>query len=210
MSDMASQIDGISTFCPTVCFGTHQRKHKSSVTGLCEGNAQVTGGFLQKGKYRGKRFYLMTPLCHAIIAHSFDANPFALIRSPEIISHATILQQPWHVRNIVVVTSSELGKKETKCRVSNVNHDVKSIANWAPERFMLKMTGWHSRPQFNIKMTSYQYRKSHCGDKTILRPSYLRNGISYTGKMISLYWIRAQSIITTIEPLGLFEGFYVC
>ena len=41
-------------------------------------------------------------------------------------------------------------------------------------------------------MSSYQYRKSHCGDKTILRPSYLHNGISYTDKMISLYWIRAQ------------------
>ena len=46
-------------------------------------------------------------------------------------------------------------------------------------------------PWFNIKMTSYQYRKSHCGDKTILRPSYLHNGISYTGEMTSLYWIRA-------------------
>ena len=40
-------------------------------------------------------------------------------------------------------------------------------------------------------MTSYQYRKSHCGDKTILRPSYLHNGFSYTGKTTSLYWIRA-------------------
>ena len=48
-----------------------------------------------------------------------------------------------------------------------------------------------SGPRFNIKMTSYQYRKSHCGDKMILWPSYLHNGISYTGKMISLYWIRA-------------------
>ena len=46
-------------------------------------------------------------------------------------------------------------------------------------------------PRFDIKMTSYQYRKSHCGDKTILRPSYLHNGISYTGKTTSLYWIRA-------------------
>ena len=45
---------------------------------------------------------------------------------------------------------------------------------------------------FNIKMTSYQYRKSHCGDKTILRPFYLHSGISYIGKMTSLYWIRAQ------------------
>ena len=50
-----------------------------------------------------------------------------------------------------------------------------------------------SGPWFNIKMTSYQYRKSHCGDKTILRPSYLHNGISYTGKTSS-YWIGAQVI----------------
>ena len=37
-------------------------------------------------------------------------------------------------------------------------------------------------------MSSYQYRKSHCGDKTVERSSYLHNGISYTGKMSSLYW----------------------
>ena len=52
----------------------------------------------------------------------------------------------------------------------------------------MKQTG----PWFNKKMSSYQYRKSHCGDKTILRPSYLHNGISYTGKTTSLYWIGAQ------------------
>ena len=44
-------------------------------------------------------------------------------------------------------------------------------------------------PWFNIKMSSYQYRKYHCGDKTAVRSSYLHNGISYTGKMISFYWI---------------------
>ena len=43
------------------------------------------------------------------------------------------------------------------------------------------------RPWFNIKMPSYW--KSHCGDKTAVRSSYLHNGISYTGKMASLYWI---------------------
>ena len=45
------------------------------------------------------------------------------------------------------------------------------------------------RPWFNIKMSSYQYRKSHCGDKTVVRSSYLHNEISYTIKMSSLYWI---------------------
>ena len=41
-------------------------------------------------------------------------------------------------------------------------------------------------------MSSYQYRKSYCDDKTILRPSFLHNGISYTGKTTSLYWIGAS------------------
>ena len=50
----------------------------------------------------------------------------------------------------------------------------------------------YSGPWFNIKMTSYQYRKSHCGDKTVARSSYLHNGISYAAKMSSLYWIGAQ------------------
>ena len=46
---------------------------------------------------------------------------------------------------------------------------------------------WWPGPWFNIKMPSYQYRKSHCGDKTVVRSSYLHNGISYTGKTTSLY-----------------------
>ena len=48
-----------------------------------------------------------------------------------------------------------------------------------------------SGPRFNIKMSSSQYRKSHCGDKTTVRSSYLHNGISCTGKVSSLYWIGA-------------------
>ena len=44
-------------------------------------------------------------------------------------------------------------------------------------------------------MSSYQFGKSHCGDKTVVRSSYLHNGISYTGKMSSLYWIRALGLL---------------
>ena len=64
---------------------------------------------------------------------------------------------------------------------------------------MLLMTwGW-----FNIRMTSYQYRKFHCGDKTILRPSYIHNEISYTDKMSSLYWIGALVPTRTSAPMAL-------
>ena len=69
--------------------------------------------------------------------------------------------------------------------------DARARASAAMIMTLLKrLVLWEcSGHQFNIKMTSYQYRKSHCGDKTILRPSHLHNGISYTGKMTSLYWI---------------------
>ena len=42
-----------------------------------------------------------------------------------------------------------------------------------------------SRPWFNIKMSSLQYMKSHCRDKTVVRSSYHHNGISYVSKITS-------------------------
>ena len=58
-------------------------------------------------------------------------------------------------------------------------------------------------------MTSYQYRKSHCGDTTILRPSYLHNEIIYTGKT-SLYWIGALSIKIKKTLFNPFSAITVC
>ena len=70
----------------------------------------------------------------------------------------------------------------------NVRRCWQSFAFWYGMRTCVPETGsW-----FNIKMSSYQYRKSHCGDKTIVRSSDLPNGISYTGKMTSLYWFSPQ------------------
>ena len=65
---------------------------------------------------------------------------------------------------------------------SNIRHKwIKNLFNYVP-----------SGPRFNVKISSYQYRKFHCGDKTVVRSSYPHNGISYTGKMTSLFWIRPQ------------------
>ena len=47
-------------------------------------------------------------------------------------------------------------------------------------------------PRALIQYKDVQYRKSHCGDKTVVRSSYLHNWISYTGKTTYLYWIRAR------------------
>ena len=57
---------------------------------------------------------------------------------------------------------------------------------------------------FNIKMSSYQYKKSRCGDKMILRPSYVHNGISYTGKTTS--WIGTQYNAMDTYAVGSYLG----
>ena len=63
---------------------------------------------------------------------------------------------------------------------------------------------------FNIKMSSYQYRESNCGDKTILGPSYLHNGISYTGKMTSLYWFSPLTLISYYNSFMIWRKMYHC
>ena len=70
----------------------------------------------------------------------------------------------------------EIAKMPSKCLVK---YETLRVIR---KTMRIPIGGW-----FNIKMPSYQYRNSHCGDKTILRPSYLHNGISYTGKMTSLF-----------------------
>ena len=50
------------------------------------------------------------------------------------------------------------------------------------------------------KMLSYLYRKFQCGHKTIIRSSFLHCGISFTGKMASLYWIRPLGNLVSSLP----------
>ena len=50
-----------------------------------------------------------------------------------------------------------------------------------------------------MKMASYQYMKSHCGDKTGVISYYLHNGISYTGKMTYLNWINPRCWFSSLN-----------
>ena len=63
--------------------------------------------------------------------------------------------------------------------------------------------GW-----FNVKMSFYQYRNSHCGDQTILWPTYLHFGISYTCKTTSCMMTYSNgNIFRVTGPLcGEFTG----
>ena len=56
--------------------------------------------------------------------------------------------------------------------------------------YLAKKTGERSSSSylglwFKTKMSSCQYKKSHCGDKTIVRSSYFHNGSSYTCNTVS-------------------------
>ena len=48
---------------------------------------------------------------------------------------------------------------------------------------------------FNIKMSSYQYRYPHVKDKTVSRPSYLKQENPHTWARRSSYWDGAQILI---------------
>ena len=76
-------------------------------------------------------------------------------------------------------------------------HLVHACSMWCFRR-------WDPWSWFSIKMR-YHKRNSHCGDKTILWPSYLHNGISYIGKTASLYSIlnRGHCLVVNISWLSL-------
>ena len=79
--------------------------------------------------------------------------------------------------------------------VDNIYRFCNSSNHWVElhlNAFTRKPRGW-----FNtcIKMSSYQYRNSHCGDRTSLQLSYLRSGISDTDLTTSIYWIRHWCLI---------------
>ena len=82
--------------------------------------------------------------------------------------------------------------------------NLPGLCTHAGERHAMVGTCRCQGPLFNIKMSSYLYRKSHCGDKTVVRSSYLHNGISYTGKMSSLYWTGAHWWALLAEDISYF------
>ena len=73
--------------------------------------------------------------------------------------------------------------------ISDEDREFKTLLNFSNTTIRRCEPG----PWFNIKMSSYQYRKYHWGDKTVVRSPYLHNGISYTGNMSSLHWIGTQN-----------------
>ena len=106
------------------------------------------------------------------------------------------VNQCWHIVNCALGNKIQWNL--------NHNHHIsfreinwkKSSTKWQPYCFgfniliICNTTGiLDTGAWFNIKMPSYQYRNSHCGDKAILRPAYPQSGISYTGKTTYLYWI---------------------
>ena len=106
---------------------------------------------------------------------------------------------PWHSSQGIILRWCKIPINKTRLKIAVLKwhpglpgaDELRWYASHMPIWYAEQKYVYRERGCFNKKMSSYQYRKSHCGDKTILQPSYLHNGISYTGKMTSLYWIRA-------------------
>ena len=96
---------------------------------------------------------------------------------------------PWHTLPSVVCWSWETTLRRSTDLPSSTHSEVhnrpmagKRTAGADGQAFTGWGVFWTPGGWFNIKMLSYQYRKSHCGDKTILRPSHLHNGPWIPGK----------------------------
>ena len=65
-------------------------------------------------------------------------------------------------------------------------------ARWAYGR----QCGMSPGPWFSIKTSSYEYSKLHCGDKTVVKSSNLRNGISHTAWWDDIFILKTGIGIT--------------
>ena len=70
----------------------------------------------------------------------------------------------------------------------NMVHGMK--AQWTPAKFGEMIL---QEQEMGPDSSSYQYTKFHCADKTVIKWSYLHNGIFYTGNMASLYWTKPRA-----------------
>ena len=107
-----------------------------------------------------------------------------------------------------------------------VAHSIRIMLMWRIVRLISKLWRKAFTPQMlwllasfdlnNIramikKMSSYQYRKSHRADKTVIRLSYLHNGISPESKMSSMYRTRNHLYgltCTAMEIRRRYDGFF--
>ena len=195
MGAITSQITSLTIVYPKVYSGADQHWP------LC-GNSPVTGEFPHKWPVTRKLF----PFNDVIMFHSvYQRAPTLEQMFPHINTNFL-----WGTTKIIFTLSFpnaevvETLSHDGNTLITRPGLNLKRLIAFLLHFYLVKFVKSFTKKQqgcqiktgqggwFNIKMSSYQYRKSHCGDKTILRPSYLHNGISYTGKMASLYWIRAQ------------------
>ena len=99
----------------------------------------------------------------------------------------TRLDSTWQWEKLPLSLSETLLRNTTRQAQLETSHTATVYVCLFMSTSIVLPISW---PRFNIKMISYHHRNSHCGDKTILGPSYIHNGIPYTSKT-SLYWIGA-------------------
>ena len=134
--------------------------------------------------------------------HDIIHNPIEQQRDIKSLKSFKLLQSNIIVKGLFVLFANGISPQfnielTAILRVYQIIYLQKEISTKRDIKWLFTQS-MQSGPRFNIKMSSYQYRKSHCGNKTVVRSSYIHNGISYTGKMSSLYWIGALTTFLTI------------
>ena len=123
-------------------------------------------------------------------------NSLFHITNIQFLIHGLVLFPEDYIRwDMVRQTSAEEMHHITCRRIKGPpQHKVAVLSAYRNSQDKDKTVSRPSGPLFNINMSSYQTRKFHCGDKTVVRSSYLHIGNSYTGKTASSCWISPQTL----------------
>ena len=95
------------------------------------------------------------------------------------------LQRNFNSKQYIFITKMHLKMSSAKWRLFRFG--LNELNKQCQREVGRSVTRW---ALIQCKDVILQCRGSHCGDQTIVRSSYLHNGISYIGKISSLYWIR--------------------
>ena len=189
--------DGVSNHQPHDCLLNRLFRHRSKkawklcATGLCEGNSPVTGEFPTQRANDAEKVPIWWHH-YAFTGHQWFPSQRASNAELWSFLSDSFWTNTW-IKNGVGVDLWHLTAYVASMLLHWFAREVrmKNSSKMSIHRKNITMLESRSGPWFNKKIPSWQYRKSHCGDKTVVRPSYVHNGITYTGSMASLYWIMA-------------------
>ena len=113
--------------------------------------------------------------------HLLQRKP--LVSDPGMHHGTCVMHVPWCMSGSLTRGGGENDLLLMHCsRVSFTSSHIVDV--FSPRLYPIRSLSisHEAGPWYDIKMSSYQYMKFHCGDETVVGSSHIHNGISYTAR----------------------------